>query len=632
MHFPCPLIPSFTARALCCAWFHVWICLFPLVPLSKLRATRSNSRFTNQVPALRAGVVSASRPRQAGMVIGVVPRYDPHGMGMPLLSRPGGGSGSGGGGDVPATGRQRAATASSLEQPREESILPAAALDAGRVISRRNSSPDPTSPSPPLGSNSSGSARGNGVAPGTATEAPAAASPPVALEPPRADVRATSPVARRTAAGWPVPSGWVGGRSGGGDGRSVVSARHTRRHNVSAPLLGSFPFSLWRVLQTSTVDGQAAAAAAGEAVATTTGVGHARTAATDLVQRRHGGSSSETSGDSDSAEATGSGGGDGAGVRRETGRGVEGEGQGIVPVFSPPSGSRGVEEEEKKEAGEMQRAEDTPVPAYAGSAVPPAAQADAPVPAALCPDGRQAVAYPAGSALLGRGGPAETTKPLRDPIAVAGAATEIAAAPARGQSSLPRASGCPDGAAGGGEGGGGGGGGRGASPYTVGPVAASTAGVRSNKINDVTVATKGNEDAPDGHHRKRVDGGEAAEGGGWAVVGGGGAGGGRAHAGAGGSRAVVSGRGMTSPAQASPGPADGTGQVFRGGGQRQQQQQQQQQWEEERLLQGQESPRRQEESGDVLRLGLGGTQRWPDNEPGDSGGRASPPMASLEER
>lgn len=38
----------------------------------------------DQVPALRAGVVSASRPRQAGMIIGVVPRYDPHGMVLPL--------------------------------------------------------------------------------------------------------------------------------------------------------------------------------------------------------------------------------------------------------------------------------------------------------------------------------------------------------------------------------------------------------------------------------------------------------------------------------------------------------------------------------------------------------------------
>ncbi|CAN0503858.1 unnamed protein product [Ectocarpus sp. 12 AP-2014] len=579
------------------------------------------------VPALRAGVVSASRPRQAGMVIGVVPRYDPHGMGMPLLSRPGGGSGSGGGGDVPATGRQRAVTASSLEQPREESILPAAALDASRVISRRNSSPDPTSPSPPLGSNSSGSARGDGVAAATAAEARAPASPPVALEPPRAEVRATSPVVRRAAAGWPMPSGWVGGRSGGGDGRSDVLARHTRRHSVSAPLLGSFPFSFWRVLQTSTVDGQAAAAAAAAAATTTTGAGHAQTAAADPVQRRHGGNSIDPSGDSDSAEATGSVGEDGADVRRETDRGAEGEGQGVLPVFSPPSGSRDVEEEEKKEAGETQRVEDTPVPACAGSAVPPAAQADAPVPAAGGPDGRQAVAGPAGSALLGRGGPAETTKPLRDPIAVAVAAADIATAPAGGQPSPPRASGCPDGAATAGGGGGGGGGG-GASPYTVGLVAASTAGVRSNKINDVTVATKGIEDGSDGHHRERDDGGDAAEGGSWAAVGGGGAGGGRAHAGAGGSGAVVSGRGMTSPAWASPGPADGAGQVFGGGGQRQQQQQR---WEE-RLLQGQELPRRQEDSGDVLRLGLGGTQRWPDSEPGDSGGRASPPMASSEER
>lgn len=55
------------------------------------------------------------------MVIGVVPRYDPHGMVLPLVPRPspGGGSGSGGGASGPPWGRQRAATASSLEQPRE---------------------------------------------------------------------------------------------------------------------------------------------------------------------------------------------------------------------------------------------------------------------------------------------------------------------------------------------------------------------------------------------------------------------------------------------------------------------------------------------------------------------------------
>lgn len=105
--------------------------LFCLGSLSIFRAARSNPRLTNQVPALRAGVVSASRPRQAGMVIGVVPRYDPHGMGMPLMSHPGGGSS---GGDVPpAMGRQRAATASSLEQQREVCWC---CISCGRYCSR----------------------------------------------------------------------------------------------------------------------------------------------------------------------------------------------------------------------------------------------------------------------------------------------------------------------------------------------------------------------------------------------------------------------------------------------------------------------------------------------------------------
>lgn len=95
---------------------------------------RTDYYSIDQVPALRTGVISAARPRQAGMVIGVVPRYDPHGMGLPLAPLPGvvgvdigGISGHGGGGGVgvgvgvgvPAGGRQRAATASSLDRPRE---------------------------------------------------------------------------------------------------------------------------------------------------------------------------------------------------------------------------------------------------------------------------------------------------------------------------------------------------------------------------------------------------------------------------------------------------------------------------------------------------------------------------------
>lgn len=57
-----------------------------------------------QVPALTAGVVSSRRPRQAGMVIGVVPRYDPHGMGMPAV-RP----------DVAPDGRRRAVSISTVQ-------------------------------------------------------------------------------------------------------------------------------------------------------------------------------------------------------------------------------------------------------------------------------------------------------------------------------------------------------------------------------------------------------------------------------------------------------------------------------------------------------------------------------------
>lgn len=65
----------------------------------------SHSRLgEKQVPALTAGVVSSRRPRQAGMVIGVVPRYDPHGMGMPSV-RP----------DVVPDGRRRAVSISTVQ-------------------------------------------------------------------------------------------------------------------------------------------------------------------------------------------------------------------------------------------------------------------------------------------------------------------------------------------------------------------------------------------------------------------------------------------------------------------------------------------------------------------------------------
>lgn len=60
------------------------------------------------------------------MVIGVVPRYDPHGMGLPIAPPPGAvgvppsaGAGAGAGG-----ARQRAATASSLDQAREVGYFP----------------------------------------------------------------------------------------------------------------------------------------------------------------------------------------------------------------------------------------------------------------------------------------------------------------------------------------------------------------------------------------------------------------------------------------------------------------------------------------------------------------------------
>lgn len=53
------------------------------------------------------------------MVIGVVPRYDPHGMGLPLVPRPGAVGIGAAGSAVPAGGRQRAATASSLDPSRE---------------------------------------------------------------------------------------------------------------------------------------------------------------------------------------------------------------------------------------------------------------------------------------------------------------------------------------------------------------------------------------------------------------------------------------------------------------------------------------------------------------------------------
>ena len=79
-----------------------------------------------------------------------------------------------------------------------------------------------------------------------------------------------------------------------------------------------------------------------------------------------------------------------------------------------------------------------------------------------------------------------------------------------------------------------------------------------------------------------------------------------------------------------PGPADGAGLVFGRGGQGQQQQQQQQQQQvlrsQECLLQEQELLRRENDVDGTFRFGLGGTQRWLDEDGGNSSGRASPPM------
>ncbi|CAN0374997.1 unnamed protein product [Pylaiella littoralis] len=237
-----------------------------------------------EVPALRTGVISAARPRQAGMVIGVVPRYDPHGMGLPLAPLPGvvgvdigGISGHGGGGGVgvgvgvgvPAGGRQRAATASSLDRPREQSVAPAA-LVAGRAILRSNSSPDPTSSSPPLGSGSH-SVGGSG---GGRSSTAAVASAPLDAPPPTS----SDPLAVAVAAAeWPLPREWGGGDGdGGGGGTLDGSAAGFPRNNASPPMLGSLPLPSWSVSQVPTAvrHGQTTASA-------TSGAMGPRIAATD---------------------------------------------------------------------------------------------------------------------------------------------------------------------------------------------------------------------------------------------------------------------------------------------------------------------------------------------------------------
>lgn len=78
--------------------------IFPLVSLLFFLFASHSLLGEKQVPALTAGVVSSRRPRQAGMVIGVVPRYDPHGMGMPSI-RP----------DVAPDGRRRAVSISTVQ-------------------------------------------------------------------------------------------------------------------------------------------------------------------------------------------------------------------------------------------------------------------------------------------------------------------------------------------------------------------------------------------------------------------------------------------------------------------------------------------------------------------------------------
>ncbi|CAM9474753.1 unnamed protein product, partial [Laminaria digitata] len=161
-------------------------------------ATGSAPKLLACVPALTAGVVSSRRPRQAGMVIGVVPRYDPHGMGMPAV-RP----------DVAPDGRRRAVSISTV-QARESTP---ALRDARRIIPRSNSSPDPTS-SPTL------ARTGRVTAPAVALARPSPAVPPVPpAESTAPPFRGSSPArGRRPASEWSPARGWGSGGGGGGSG------------------------------------------------------------------------------------------------------------------------------------------------------------------------------------------------------------------------------------------------------------------------------------------------------------------------------------------------------------------------------------------------------------------------------
>eukprot|EP00903_Cladosiphon_okamuranus_P006745 g6580.t1 len=466
-----------------------------------------------EVPALRSGVISAARPRQAGMVIGVVPRYDPHGMVLPPAPRPGSGSGGGGGGGgvagVPAWGRQRAATASSLDQRSEwhQPVVPATRM-VGRVIPRSNSSPDPapTTSSRPFGSIGDG---GGGASAASAVEAASPGVPPAippletegpptpASRPPAAPER---PLPRRwgdgngSGSGASSGSGGGGGGDGGGGGGCVggggsgagvnsvdgSAGDSTTNNNVSAPLLGSFPFSLRN-----------------------TG---ARTAAPGLgsevwpLER----DSSSGGGTSSSTSSLRPGGGIG-GVRLETvSAGDESEGQAVTGKSAPVGTTH----------------------------------------AAVVLDRSRVAVGPASASGVGAGGPAATTNPLGG--STSKSVVEAAAVPAKDA--------------------------RGAAA-TVGQAGGRS--LASRPVDEADATAK------------------------------------------------------SPPPRPSHGPADGAGLVFGRGGHGQQQQQAQQQQQllrtQECLQQEQELLRR--EDNDSFRFGLGGTQRWSDDDGGNSSsGRASPPM------
>lgn len=307
--------------------------------------------------------------------------------------------------------------------PSSTQFITPAVRAVGRVIPRSNSSPDPTSSSHPFGGDrivNSNSGRGDtpAAAAVAAVSAAAISAAPAASLSRGSGETVTAPAARRPEVEWPHPgglSGEGGGGGGAGSGGGFVGnpeggfvENPTSSGHISAPLLGSFPFSFWNRVQTQANDGREPTSAS----ATTTTVAMDGPSASDGERNGRPRSRSGSAVALADAEAEGEGGdvrgdvpGGPASRGQETASGVSAGGEGLNGEGERDGGGEGVPQRGRVGAAAL------PSSVNAQTATAAAAAADAPASAVL---GGDAEGVPAAMSVLDgfrKRRPAGTTNP-----------------------------------------------------------------------------------------------------------------------------------------------------------------------------------------------------------------------------